>query len=103
EEPEAAPSNGHDGGRVKASPIARRMARDMGLELGGVHGSGPGGRIVKADVEAAAKGPAPEAPAEPQAAPAEAASEEAPKREVPAAVASGDTAASGRGEVNTQD
>src|SRR5262245_7908624 len=47
---------GGENGRVKASPIARRMARDMGLELAGVKGSGPGGRIVKADVEAAAKG-----------------------------------------------
>src|SRR5215217_3987331 len=60
-EPEPAPTpagtNGHsDGGRVKASPIARRMAQEMGLELSGVQGTGPGGRIVKADVEAAAKG-----------------------------------------------
>ena len=40
---------------MKASPIARRMAREMGLELAGVKGTGPGGRIVKADIEAAAK------------------------------------------------
>ena len=47
-------------GRVKASPIARRMARDLNVELGALHGSGPGGRIVKADVEAAAgEAPAP--------------------------------------------
>jgi pyruvate dehydrogenase E2 component (dihydrolipoamide acetyltransferase) len=45
-----------DGDRVKASPVARRMARDMGVELAQLEGSGPGGRIVKADVEAAAKG-----------------------------------------------
>jgi pyruvate dehydrogenase E2 component (dihydrolipoamide acetyltransferase) len=44
-----------DDGRVKASPIARRMARDVGLELSSVEGTGPGGRIVKSDVEAAAK------------------------------------------------
>ena len=44
-----------DNGRVKASPIARRMARDLGLELSDVKGTGPGGRIVKSDVEAAAK------------------------------------------------
>jgi pyruvate dehydrogenase E2 component (dihydrolipoamide acetyltransferase) len=43
-------------GRVKASPVARRMAREMGLELAGIEGSGPGGRIVKSDVEAAAQG-----------------------------------------------
>ena len=45
--------------RVKASPVARRMARDMGVELAQLEGSGPGGRIVKADVEAAAKGDPP--------------------------------------------
>jgi pyruvate dehydrogenase E2 component (dihydrolipoamide acetyltransferase) len=43
-------------GRVKASPIARRMARELGVELAAIEGSGPGGRIVKADVEAAAEG-----------------------------------------------
>ncbi len=41
------------GNRVKASPLARRIARDTGVELGALSGSGPGGRIVKADVEAA--------------------------------------------------
>ena len=43
------------GERVKASPVARRMAGEMGVELAQLEGSGPGGRIVKADVEAAAK------------------------------------------------
>jgi pyruvate dehydrogenase E2 component (dihydrolipoamide acetyltransferase) len=57
-------------GRVKASPIARRMARDLNVEISRLHGSGPGGRIVKADVEAAAGGaPVEEVPA-PAAAPA---------------------------------
>ncbi len=37
--------------RIKASPIARRLAKERGVDLGGVAGSGPGGRIVKADVE----------------------------------------------------
>ena len=56
-------------GRVKASPVARRMARDLNVQLEQVQGSGPGGRIVKADVEAAAGG-APARPAErPAAAP----------------------------------
>src|SRR4051812_17108155 len=52
------PSGGEaDGdGRIKASPVARRMARDLGVELAELEGSGPGGRIVKADVEAASKG-----------------------------------------------
>jgi pyruvate dehydrogenase E2 component (dihydrolipoamide acetyltransferase) len=56
-----------DGGRVKASPVARRMARELGVELARLEGTGPGGRIVKADVQAAAKGDgaaAKEAPAE---------------------------------------
>jgi pyruvate dehydrogenase E2 component (dihydrolipoamide acetyltransferase) len=36
---------------VKASPLARRVASETGVDLAGVHGSGPGGRIVKADVD----------------------------------------------------
>jgi pyruvate dehydrogenase E2 component (dihydrolipoamide acetyltransferase) len=50
-------------GRVKASPLARRVAKDAGVDLASVTGSGPGGRIVKADVEKAQAGPAPAAPA----------------------------------------
>jgi len=42
-----------DGERVKASPLARRVARETGVDLAAVQGSGPGGRIVKADVESA--------------------------------------------------
>jgi pyruvate dehydrogenase E2 component (dihydrolipoyllysine-residue acetyltransferase) len=58
-------------GRVKASPIARRLARDRGLDLSGISGSGPGGRIIKADVEQAVdEGPAPAAAPAPVAAPA---------------------------------
>jgi pyruvate dehydrogenase E2 component (dihydrolipoamide acetyltransferase) len=44
---------GGDGGRVKASPLARRMAQDSRVDLARVQGSGPGGRIVKRDIEAA--------------------------------------------------
>lgn len=40
---------------VKASPVARRMARDLGISLSTIKGSGPGGRIVKQDVEAASR------------------------------------------------
>jgi pyruvate dehydrogenase E2 component (dihydrolipoamide acetyltransferase) len=76
---ERAPSGNGDGGRVKASPVARRMARELGVELARLEGSGPGGRIVKADVQAAAEsgdgGAAGAAQAE--AAPAEAAPAEA--------------------------
>ena len=54
-----------EGRKVKASPLARARARDLGVELSGVRGSGDGGRIVRADVEAAAQGPAPVATAVP--------------------------------------
>jgi pyruvate dehydrogenase E2 component (dihydrolipoamide acetyltransferase) len=50
-------------GRIKASPLARRLAAEAGLELSQVQGSGPGGRITKRDIEAAAAAPAPAAPA----------------------------------------
>jgi pyruvate dehydrogenase E2 component (dihydrolipoamide acetyltransferase) len=51
--------------RVKASPVARRLAREMGIDLASVQGSGPNGRIVKKDVKKATAAPAPEAPAAP--------------------------------------
>jgi pyruvate dehydrogenase E2 component (dihydrolipoamide acetyltransferase) len=51
----SAPS-GDDGERLKSSPLARKIASDLGVDLSGVTGSGPGGRIVKVDVEAASKG-----------------------------------------------
>jgi len=54
------------GGRVKASPLARRLAEEMGVDLSLVVGSGPGGRVVKRDIEAAkaagVSAPAPAAP-----------------------------------------
>ena len=53
------PVAAEEGERVKASPLARRLARERGLELSGLHGSGPGGRIVKSDVEQAQAGAAP--------------------------------------------
>ena len=45
---------GSSSGRTIASPLARRLAGDRGVDLGGVAGSGPGGRIVKRDIEAIA-------------------------------------------------
>jgi pyruvate dehydrogenase E2 component (dihydrolipoamide acetyltransferase) len=45
-----------DGARIFASPLARRMAQQAGLDLAALKGSGPNGRIVKADVEAAISG-----------------------------------------------
>ena len=47
------------GGRVFASPLARRMAKDKGIDISSVHGSGPHGRIVVKDVESAKAGAAP--------------------------------------------
>jgi pyruvate dehydrogenase E2 component (dihydrolipoamide acetyltransferase) len=51
--PVAAPSNGHDNGRVFASPLARRLAKEAGLSVEEIQGSGPHGRIVRRDVEQA--------------------------------------------------
>ncbi len=44
---------GRDDGRVRASPVARKMAREEGVDLARVEGSGPSGRVIKRDVEAA--------------------------------------------------
>jgi pyruvate dehydrogenase E2 component (dihydrolipoamide acetyltransferase) len=58
--PASAPADGGDrGDRIFASPLARRIAADKGLDLRAVKGTGPNGRIVKADVEAAKPGAAP--------------------------------------------
>ena len=55
----APPAPSKDGERIFASPLARRIAADKGLDLAAIKGSGPRGRIVKADVEGAtAKAPA---------------------------------------------
>jgi pyruvate dehydrogenase E2 component (dihydrolipoamide acetyltransferase) len=65
EEPAAAeePAPSASDGRVKASPLARRIARERGVDLAGVRGTGPDGRIVAEDVERAEAAPA--APAVP--------------------------------------
>ncbi len=78
----AAVSNGHapepahpEDARVFASPLARRMAQQAGIALEGLKGSGPNGRIVRADIEAAQKGgPKPAAAPAPAATPAPVAS-----------------------------
>lgn len=77
---ETAPAPAHEGNggeRVKASPLARRLADELGVDVASVHGTGPDGRIVRADVEAAARGdegarraPATAAPSAPSPAPA---------------------------------
>jgi pyruvate dehydrogenase E2 component (dihydrolipoamide acetyltransferase) len=55
--------NGGNGGRTKSSPLARRIASERGLDINALQGSGPGGRIIKRDIEAAATGAAHAAPA----------------------------------------
>jgi pyruvate dehydrogenase E2 component (dihydrolipoamide acetyltransferase) len=55
--PEQQPAEVASGnGRIKASPLARRMARERGIELSGIRGTGPDGRIVAEDVERAEAG-----------------------------------------------
>jgi pyruvate dehydrogenase E2 component (dihydrolipoamide acetyltransferase) len=111
--PAAAPAAPHGNGtppegaqaqgvRVKASPLARRIARQAGVDLRSLSGSGPGGRIVKADVEAAhLHGPAAHAP-EPAAHPREPAAhprEPGAPGQAPAPVADGVMAARGQATV----
>src|SRR4051812_41925599 len=62
-EPEPAPTQARQdaaiasgNGRIKASPLARRIARERGIELSGIRGTGPDGRIVAEDVERAEAG-----------------------------------------------
>lgn len=63
------PEPSEDGERIKASPIARRIASEQGIDLASIEGTGPGGRIVKADVQTtdapAAEEPAPDKDEEP--------------------------------------
>ncbi|MFL5081043.1 MAG: pyruvate dehydrogenase complex dihydrolipoamide acetyltransferase [Microvirga sp.] len=69
------PNGGGQGGRVVASPLARRIAKEAGLEIAMIQGSGPHGRVIERDVRAAAAGGAPPkaAPTAATAAPAAAA------------------------------
>jgi pyruvate dehydrogenase E2 component (dihydrolipoamide acetyltransferase) len=77
--PAAHAGNGADSGRIFASPLAKRMASQAGLDLAALQGSGPRGRIVKADIERALKEGVPATP--PPAAPAA----RAPAAKAPAA------------------
>jgi pyruvate dehydrogenase E2 component (dihydrolipoamide acetyltransferase) len=74
--PPARPSFEYAGEQPHASPLARKMAERFGVDLRGVRGSGPGGRIVAADIEAAQSAPAATAPA--AASPATSSTETAP-------------------------
>ncbi len=77
----AAGTNGHGSDRVKASPLARRIAEDTGVDLKSIQGTGPGGRIVQKDVLSA--GPAGGATA------AGSVAKSAARAELPARVAAG--------------
>jgi pyruvate dehydrogenase E2 component (dihydrolipoamide acetyltransferase) len=61
--PAAAAAAPPAGGRIKASPLARKIAGQTGVDLRLIRGTGPGGRIIRADVEAARTAPRPAAPA----------------------------------------
>jgi pyruvate dehydrogenase E2 component (dihydrolipoamide acetyltransferase) len=60
--PQPSRAGGEGEGRIKASPLAKRLAQAQNIDLSNIQGSGPGGRIVRGDVDAAA-GKAPTAPA----------------------------------------
>ncbi|WP_141583608.1 dihydrolipoamide acetyltransferase family protein [Actinomadura sp. WMMA1423] len=77
------------GSRPPSSPLARRLARDHGIDLSALSGSGPGGRIVRADIEAAVRAGAPAAQAPAAPAPA-AAQAPAPAPSAPAVQAQAD-------------
>lgn len=76
-----APEQSAAGGRVKASPLARRLAQERGLDLSSIRGTGPHGRITRADIEKAPAQTQPQpaaAPPAPQTAPRPAAAPAAP-------------------------
>jgi pyruvate dehydrogenase E2 component (dihydrolipoamide acetyltransferase) len=76
--PAAKPAAVPSGGRIFASPLAKRIAAEKGLDLSAIKGSGPNGRIVKVDIEAALQKGAPAAPQPASATPAPVARPAAP-------------------------
>ncbi len=89
-QPQQASAPRAEGARIFASPLARRLAKDKGLDLSALAGSGPHGRVVRADVENAKAG---SVPAKPAAAPAPvvpATQAKAPAAPRPAAKGEGD-------------
>ncbi len=89
---ESEPAANAENGRMKASPLAKKMAEEKGIPLAQLHGSGPDGRIVKKDVETFKPGAAAPAAAPAKAAPAPA--QPAPAAAQPAAAAPAPAAAS---------
>ena len=72
--PTAAPAADAPSGPVRSSPLARRMAAEKGVNIGAIHGSGPGGRVIRRDIEGAAASAPVAATTAPAVAPASAAS-----------------------------
>jgi pyruvate dehydrogenase E2 component (dihydrolipoamide acetyltransferase) len=97
--PKPAPvtADSHGGNRIFISPLARRLAAEATLDIAGLTGSGPHGRIVKADVEAAIKTGGATRPA--AAAPAPATAPAAPSAPAPAAAARAPAAGYGKDQV----
>lgn len=93
---ESAPSDEEDGGRTKASPLARSMAKEAGLKLDTIKGTGEQGRIVKRDIEEALKkrdsAATPPVPSPAPSAKAESAPAADPAEGIPAFSFSGDDA-----------
>src|SRR5882724_5007927 len=85
--PVAGVGQGAQGGRVKASPLAKKIAAQTGVDLRLIQGSGPGGRIIRRDVEAAGSSAAPAAAAALPAAVAGAEFEDVPLTQIRAAIA----------------
>jgi pyruvate dehydrogenase E2 component (dihydrolipoamide acetyltransferase) len=85
-----------DGERVKASPLARRMAKESGLDLSKLSGSGPGGRILKVDVESAASAPGGVAAGGPKA-------DTVPSPQVPPSPGEGPAVETAKGEVSYEE
>jgi pyruvate dehydrogenase E2 component (dihydrolipoamide acetyltransferase) len=65
QETPSAPPETTSPGRIKASPLAKKVAAELGVDLGSLHGSGPGGRIIREDVVASGQSSAPKAASAP--------------------------------------
>lgn len=87
------------GERIRISPVARRIASEAGLDVRGLEGSGPDGRILRRDVEAALEGKGEAAAAAPAASPDGRAEATAPAREAAAAAPSAPPVATARGRI----
>jgi pyruvate dehydrogenase E2 component (dihydrolipoamide acetyltransferase) len=99
-EPAATPETPETGERVKASPVAKRLAREQGIDLSSIQGSGPGGRIVKKDVKKAADSGA---GATPEPAPTTAAAPPAPAPAAATAAPAPASTETAKGEVRIEE